>query len=60
MKSFVRRMNQEGEAYDYLKGKFPRLNDAKFQEVIFVGSQIWDLFRDHQFSEILHSDMGKF
>jgi hypothetical protein len=37
MKSFVRRMNLEGEAYKYLWGKFPRVCDAKFEEDIFIG-----------------------
>jgi hypothetical protein len=33
MKSFVRRMKQEGEAYKFLRGKFPRLSDAKSKRV---------------------------
>jgi hypothetical protein len=56
VKSFVRRMNQEGEAYKYVRGNVPPLSDAKFKEVIFVGPQIRELFRDHQFDETLHGD----
>jgi hypothetical protein len=46
MKSFVRRMNQEGEAYKYLNGKVPWLSDAKVKEVISIGPKIRELFRD--------------
>jgi hypothetical protein len=49
MKSFARRMKQEGEACKYLSGKFPRLSDAIFKDGIFIGLQIWELLRDHHF-----------
>jgi hypothetical protein len=45
-----------GMAYNYLRGKFPRLSDAKVKEGIFIGPQIRELFRDHQFDDILHGD----
>lgn len=35
---------------------FPRLSDAKVKEDIFNGPQIRELFREHQFDEILHGD----
>jgi hypothetical protein len=56
MKNFVRRMKQEGEAYKYIRGNFPRLSDAKIKEGNFIGPQIRELFRDHQFDEILHGE----
>jgi hypothetical protein len=49
MKSFVRKMKEEGKAYKYLSGKFPRLSDAKVKEGVFIGPQIRELFRNHQF-----------
>jgi hypothetical protein len=49
-------MNQEGEAYKYIRAKSPRLNDAKVKESIFIGPQIREFFTDHQFDEILHGD----
>lgn len=56
MKSFVKRMNQEDAAYKYLRGKFPRLSDAKVKEGVFIGPQIRDLFRDQHFDEVLQGD----
>lgn len=33
-------------AFHYIRGKFPRVSDAKVNEVIFVGPQILKLFKD--------------
>jgi hypothetical protein len=49
-------MNQEGEAYKYLRGKFSWLCVAKVKEGIFIDPQIQEVFRDNQFDEILHGD----
>ena len=38
MKNFVKALNREGQAFKYLREKFPRLSDAKVKEGIFVGS----------------------
>ena len=39
MKNFVKAMNQES-AFTFLRETFPRLSEAKFKEVIFIGPQI--------------------
>ena len=46
-------MDQEGEAFKYLRLKFPRLSDAKIKEGIFVGPQIREICKDANFDQIL-------
>ena len=40
MKNFVKGMNKEGQAFRYLRNKFPKIIDGKVKEGIFVGPQI--------------------
>jgi hypothetical protein len=49
MKNFVKAMNQEEAAFTYLREMFPRLNEAKLKEGIFIGPQIRDLIKDRLF-----------
>lgn len=56
MKNFVKAMKKDGEAFKYLREKFPRLSEAKVKEGIFVGPQIRELFRDRYFDEVLQGD----
>lgn len=49
MKNFVKAMNKDGEGFLYIKGKFPRISDAKVKEGIFVGPQIRELMKDAVF-----------
>jgi hypothetical protein len=51
-------MDKNGARFMYLKQKFPRLSDAKIEEVIFVGPQIKELIKDEQFEEQLN-EVGK-
>lgn len=53
MKNFVKAMNQKGEAFKYLRGKFPGLSDAKVKEGIFIGPQIRLLLNDGKFDNVL-------
>ena len=53
MKNLVKKMNQEGEAFKYLKTKFSHLSDAKIKEGIFVGPQIRELFKDESFNRVI-------
>lgn len=53
MKNFVKAMNKEGSAFQYLKTKFPRLSDAKIKEGIFIGPQIRELMKDSHFDSVL-------
>ena len=46
-------MNQEGEGYKHLRGKFLQLSDAKIMEGIFVGTQIREVLEDNNFKQIL-------
>ena len=53
MKNLVKAMNREGEAFKYLKTKFPHLSDAKIKEGIFVGPQIRELLKDGTFNRVI-------
>ena len=53
MKNFVKGMNQEERAFKYIREKFPKLNDAKVKEGIFVGPQIRELVKDPAFDQVL-------
>ena len=46
-------MNQEETAFTYLWEKFPRLNEAKLKEGIFIGPQIRDIIKDKYFDRLL-------
>jgi len=49
IKIFVQTMNKAGEGFDYLRQTFPRKNEAKVKEGIFVGPQVKQLFQDLDF-----------
>ena len=54
MKNFVKAMDKTGEAFLYLRKKFPRLSEAKVKEGVFIGPQI--LFNDEYFNNIITGD----
>jgi len=56
MKNFVKAMDQEEAVITYLRGKFPRLSEAKLKEGIFIGPQIWELIMDKYFDELIQGD----
>jgi len=37
MKKFVKGMDKTGRGFQYVKNKFPKVNDAKIKEGIFIG-----------------------
>lgn len=47
-------MDKSGPGFLYLKSKFPRISEAKIKEGIFVGPQIRELMKDHDFEESLN------
>jgi hypothetical protein len=49
MKNFVKAVNQEEDAFTYLRKTFPGLSEAKLKEGIFIGPQIRDLIKDDYF-----------
>ena len=49
MKNFVKALNKEGKAFEYLRQKFPQISDAKLHAGIFDGPQIRSLLRDRNF-----------
>ena len=54
MKNFVNGMDKTGLGFEYLRNKFPNVNDAKIKEGIFIGPQIRELMQDKQFNEDLN------
>jgi hypothetical protein len=40
IKMFARAMHEEGEGYDYLRKKFPRVSQTKIKGGIFVGPRV--------------------
>jgi len=54
MKIFVRGMDKTGRGFQYVRNKFPNVNDAKIKEGIFIGPQIRELMKDRQFIEDLN------
>ena len=53
MKNFVKSMNNNGEAFQYLRSKFPRLSDAKIKVGIFVGPQICKIMKNSTIDQVL-------
>lgn len=52
-KNFVKALDKDGEAFQYLLQVFPKISYAKIKEGIFVGPQIRKLLSDDNFSQCL-------
>jgi hypothetical protein len=48
-------MDKKREGFPYLRTKLPKISEAKMKEGIFVGPQIKQLFKDHDFSTELNA-----
>jgi len=57
-KNFVKALDVNGLAFTYLCGKFPRLTFEKVKTGVFIGPQIRQLFKNHQYEAVL-SDKEK-
>lgn len=55
MKTFVKNLDRNGAAFQYLINKFPNITEAKLKEGIFVGPQIRKLINDTDFSSRMAS-----
>jgi len=58
MKQFVKRLNENSDAFEYLSKKFPNITYSKIKEGIFVGLQIRKLIEDKDF-EVIMTDTEK-
>lgn len=56
IKNFVKALNREGPAFQYLINLFPKLSYAKIKEGIFVGPDIRKLMADGNFTKCLTPD----
>ena len=55
MKTFVKNLDRNGAAFQYLAEKFPEISEAKLKEGIFIGPQIRQLIKDREFSSRMAS-----
>jgi hypothetical protein len=55
---FVKALDTDGQAFMYLRNKFPKLSEAKVKDGIFIGLQIQDVMQDPDFHSTL-SDTEK-
>lgn len=55
MKQFVKALDENSEAFEYLKGFFPKLSEAKIKSGIFVGPQIKKIMNSDEFTQFLNS-----
>lgn len=55
-KNFVKALEKNGPAFEYLKSVFPNISDVKIKEGIFVGPQIRKLIEDKHFFAVLAPD----
>uniref|UniRef100_A0A034VUX7 Uncharacterized protein n=1 Tax=Bactrocera dorsalis TaxID=27457 RepID=A0A034VUX7_BACDO len=53
IKNFVKALDKEGKAFNYLQNFFPIISQAKIKEGIFVGPQIKKLINNDQFKALL-------
>lgn len=53
MKNFVKCLDNNSNAFRYLRNKFPELSDAKVKEGVFIGPQIKKLMDDIRFQDFL-------
>jgi len=53
MKNFVKALDRNGPAFQYLRSKFPRVSEAKIKEGIFNGPDIRELMSDRRFGAVL-------
>ena len=43
MKNFFEAMKKHGKEFEYLREKFPKLNDSKLKEGVFIGPKICEI-----------------
>lgn len=55
MKNFVKALDRDGAAFEYLTKVFPKISYAKIKEGIFVGPDIRKLMDDRKFTQCLSS-----
>lgn len=55
MKQFVKALDHNSEAFEYLKRFFPKLSEAKVKAGIFVGPQIKQIMSSDDFTEFLNA-----
>lgn len=56
MKNFVKAMNRESVAFQYIREKFPKVSDAKIKEGVFNGPQIREIMKDKHFESLLEGN----
>jgi hypothetical protein len=54
MKDFVKGTAKTDRGFQYVRSKFPIVNDTKIKSGIFIGPQIEELMQDKEFDEDLN------
>ncbi|XP_044586080.1 uncharacterized protein LOC123266115 [Cotesia glomerata] len=55
MKQFVKALDPSSKAFEYLRGFFPKLSEAKVKGGIFVGPQIKQIMKSDDFTKLLNA-----
>jgi hypothetical protein len=45
----VKALDRKGHTFTYLRNKFPKFSEAKLEEGIFIGPQMWEVIQDLYF-----------
>lgn len=53
VKNFVKKLDNDGKAFQHLRNKFPKMSDAKVKEGVFVGPQIRKMMKDLEFEKAM-------
>ena len=56
MKQFVKTLDRNSEAFEYLKEFFPKLYEAKIKAGIFIGPQITKIINTDRITQLLNTN----
>ena len=59
MKNFVKALDNDSDAFQYLCKKFPKLSYAKVKEGVFIGPQIRKIIADRYFDDLLDGNASE-
>ena len=59
MQNFVKALDNDSDAFQYLCKKFPKLSYAKVKEGVFIGPQIRKIIADRYFDDLLDGNASE-
>ena len=54
MRVFVKALERDGNTFNYLRTKFPKLSESKVTEGVFIGPEIRSLLKDKEFEAVMN------